>query len=678
MLKCQYIPLYSNLVEMLDDKALKYAEKIAIIELNHQGHEIGSITYHDLMQRSQSLAAVLLENDQKRDACLVMLSPGIDYVAAILGCIYAGIPAIPSFPPRPNKKNERFRSIVSSAKPSSVILDKDSQIRLEKSALNSGIQLAAAEIHIENIPSSAHPPYKAPHIRPQDVALLQYTSGTTGTPLGTMITHEGILHNSELIKTAFGHDDKLTVVGWLPPFHDMGLIGTLLQPLYTGGSNVIIQSNDFLKNPVIWLDSITKYRATTVGCPNFALDLLAERITPEQKKNIDLSSLKVFFCGSEPIHPGSVKGFVHAFAQCGFQEKMFLPCYGLAENTLMATGIHFSESPEYLFIDRKPLEKMGVISISDHRENGLGLVGCGKAWLDEEIKIVDTETRITLPEGQVGEVLIKSRSACLGYYNNPLQSNELFSSGEKMNGSKPFMKTGDLGFIFNEQLFITGRIKEMMKIRGKNHYPYDIERTVEDCHHALQANACAAFHITKGQQEELVILQEIKRTAIRDLDGDEVVEAIRMAVSSEHEITAYAVALVSPGRIPRTSSGKIQRIKSRAMWLDHSLKTIFSSELANGNNSSQKPEDIVADPDIEHLQEWLIQWLSNKVGIDPKTINRDTPILAYGLDSMGAVELEREVNEKFGIEIHLADFLENNTIEALARIGMESLVNNKT
>lgn len=662
---------------MLDDQALKYAEKIAFIELDHLGQEIGRISYHDLMQRSKSLAAVLLEKDQKRDACLVILTPGIDYVVAILGCIYAGIAAIPTFPPRPNKENERFRSIVNSAKPSSVILDKDSQINLEKSVSNSGIQLATAEINIDKIPASAHTLYKTPNILPEDVALLQYTSGTTGTPLGTMITHEGILHNSELIKTSFGHDDNLTGVNWLPPFHDMGLIGTIIQPLYVGGSNVIIQPNDFLKNPVIWLDAITKYRATTAGCPNFALDLLTEKIKPEQKENIDLSSLKVFFCGSEPIHPGSVKGFAHAFAPCGYREKVFLPCYGLAENTLMATGIHFSESPEYLFIDRKPLETMGIVSASDNQENRLGLVGCGKVWLDEELKIVEPETGITLPEGQVGEVLIKSRSACRGYYNKPLQSKELFLSGEKMNGSKPFMKTGDLGFIFNEQLFITGRIKEMMKIRGKSHYPYDIERTVEDCHPALQANACAAFHISKGQQEELVIIQEIKRTAIRDLDGDEVVEAIRMAVSSEHEIAAYAVALVSPGRIPRTSSGKIQRIKSRAMWLDHSLKTIFFSELTNGNSGGQTPEDTVTDPDIEHLQEWLIQWLSNKVGIDPKTIDPGKPILAYGLDSMGAVELEREVNEKFGIEIHLADFLENNTIKALARIGMESMVNNK-
>jgi acyl-CoA synthetase (AMP-forming)/AMP-acid ligase II/acyl carrier protein len=678
MEKLRYIQQYQNLVEMLDDRASNYQDKTAFIELEYTGQESSRITYGKLISRAILLAKEIIRTSGDGKNCLITIPPGIDFILAFLGCIYAGKVAVPVHPPRAGKKNNRFWSIVDNAKPSIVLLNESSTSEIDKIAVQDNREIKAHQIILENVVLQNHSDIKLPQQKPDDLALMQYTSGTTGTPLGSMLSHQNILYNLELIKISFNHDESLVGVNWLPPFHDMGLIGTILQPLYAGGQNVIIHPNDFLRNPILWFDAIKKYRGTTVGCPNFALDLLVERISEEEKQNIDLSSVKVFFCGSEPIHPGSVKGFAHAFSSCGFNENAFLPCYGLAENTLMASGIHASQKVEFLQIDRRSLLTMGVVSPAHDNENSLGVVGCGNTWLEDEIRIVETESKLPMPEGQVGEIWIRSKSTCSGYYNNPQKTDELFSYLNEVNGGRPYLRTGDLGFIFNDQLYVTGRIKEVMKIRGKSHYPQDIENTVENVHPALQSNACAAFHFVSGHREELVILQEVKRTAIRTLDAKEVVETIRRTVAEEHDIPVFAIELISPGRLPRTSSGKIQRIKGRSMWLEKSLKTIYSWQYiqASGQAENYLSEES-GIPDAERLQTWLIHWLSQKLGISPDTIDPEDPILSYGLDSMGAVELEREVNEKFGIEIHLADFLENNSIKALADMGVTSLANGK-
>jgi acyl-CoA synthetase (AMP-forming)/AMP-acid ligase II/acyl carrier protein len=674
----RYKSQYRTLVEMLEDRTSKYQEKPAFIELNHNGIETDRISYRQLIDRAVFLAREIIKSSGKGSNCLIALPPGIEFISAFLGCIFSGKVAVPVHPPRAGKKNNRFRSIIENAEPSILLLDTSSNAEINKINKQDNLNINAHHILVDHLIPENHTNIKLPAMNPDDIALMQYTSGTTGTPLGTMLSHKNILYNLELIKASFDHDDSLVGVNWLPPYHDMGLIGTILQPLYTRGQNVIIHPNDFLRNPIIWFDAIKKYRGTTVGCPNFALDLLVERISEKDKADIDLSSVKVFFCGSEPIHPGSLKGFVHAFSSCGFDERSFLPCYGLAENTLMVSGIHAKQKVECLKIDRRSLLTMGVVSLAHGNENSLGVVGCGNAWLEDEIKIVEPESSLPLPEGQVGEIWIKSHSSCIGYYNNPQKTSELFSSIQGQNEEQNYLRSGDLGFIFNEQLYITGRIKEMMKIRGKSHYPQDIENTIENCHPAIQSNACAAFHFVSGHTEELVILQEIKRTAIRDLEGMEVAETIRRTIAEEHDIPVYAIELISPGRLPRTSSGKIQRIKGRSMWLEKSLKSIYSWQSSQDTDPlSVYDIDYHGIQDAGRLQTWLIHWLAQKLGISPNTIDPEAPILSYGLDSLGAVELEREVNEKFGIEIHLADFLENNTIRALVEMGAASLTNAK-
>ncbi len=672
--KAKTTPAFSQLTELLDYRASVNKDDEALIVLDQDGIEIEKTNYGDLIRLSKSIAAGLQEKTKPGDTCLILFAPGLDFITALLGCIYAGVIAIPAYPPKKNKKNDRLWSIIEDANPVCIMLSQEIENMFIANPDAFEDMMGIPRMIIDRKFPDHSDQYKYPALADNNTVLLQYTSGTTGDPLGTMISQGGILHNSEVIKKAFGHDKNLTVVTWLPPYHDMGLIGTLFQPIYVGGKNIIIKPFDFLKNPVIWLNAITKYEGTTAGCPNFALDLLVERISPEQKTDIDLSSLKVLFCGSEPIRSSSLKNFTQAFGQCAFTEDMFLPCYGLAENTLMLTGIHHSEKPEYILADKQSLENTNKIVISSNADTALSFVSCGYPWLDDQVLIVDPEKCLASGEDTIGEIWTKSGSVCQGYWNKADKNEKTFNA--RINGSieGPFMKTGDLGFIHNGQLYIAGRIKDMIIIRGMNHFPRDIENTVEHSHPDLQPNACAAFSSEIDNHERLIIIQEIKRTAIRKLDGHEVIEAIRSAISAEHEIPVFAIELISPGRMCKTTSGKIQHKKCESMWVDKTIKSVYSWKQEFGEYSKFTICKGSDERNQENVQAWLINWLSNKVMISPDSINPNKPILSYGLDSLGAVELEREVKEKFDIEIHLADFLENNTISALVSIGLENIL----
>jgi acyl-CoA synthetase (AMP-forming)/AMP-acid ligase II/acyl carrier protein len=665
---------FTTLNELLIHRAAHNRHKTAIITLDREGNESGRISYGRLISSSLSMAAAISKKARKGDRCMLIFPPGLAFVQSLLACFFAGVVAVPVHPPKKNKKNTRFWSVFDDAAPNLLLIGSRIEELFNEQEKDFRKALELPRIVYINSLLNSEEDFIPPTVVPTDMIMLQYTSGTTGKPSGTMITHGGIMHNSKVISTAFGHDEKLVSVNWLPPYHDMGLIGTLLQPLYKGGTNVIIDPYDFLRSPLIWLQGITKYKATTVGCPDFALELLLNRVDDEQKKKIDLRSLKVFFCGSEPVRPASLERFSEAFAVCGFDEKMFLPCYGLAECTLMATGIHHAEKPKIISIDRKTFEFDRKAELSTDPLQSLQLTGCGYTWLDDVVKIVNPRTRRPLPENAVGEIWIKSRSVCEGYRNKPRKTARLFRARIAGSDEGPFLRTGDLGFISQGQLFIAGRMKEVIIINGANHFPADIESTVEQCHPALQPHACAAFSVEAGKRERLVIIQEIKRTALRNLDAEAVVEAIRSAVSNEHGISAYAIDLISPGRIIRTSSGKIRHARCREMWLQNEFKTTYSWQQQEAYKKLSLTSQEKIDISPAELEAWLKQWLGNKLNIQPDNIEPSRPILSYGLDSLGAVELEREVKENFHIEIHLADFLENNTISALAEIGFKNIL----
>lgn len=663
----------STFIDILSQREQLYQDKTALVELDRDGRECERISYSDLIASAKVTATSILKRPVAGKTCLILSSPGLDFAIALLACFYAGVIAVPVHPPRKKKRNERLSGIIKDAQPACQLQSHEYHKMISEGSSRNHELSDLPGILISRISSTGKEQFHLPQIKPDDIALLQYSSGTTGCPKGSVITHKNIMHNSVVIQKAFNHDPDMVVVTWLPPYHDMGLIGTLLQPIFMGGTNIIINPYDFLRNPVIWLEAISKYNGTTAGCPNFALDLLAERISEEQKETIDLGSLKVFFCGSEPVRKASLDRFRLAFAKCGFREDMYLPCYGLAENTLMATGIHQSEKPVYIEVDQQALENEQKICRVKNGNKAVTFVGCGYPWNGDEIKVASPGTGDFLAEKQIGEVLIRGKAVSRGYWRSGNSANNRPGNFLEKHDESALLRTGDLGFYHDGQFYITGRIKDLIIIRGKNFFPDDIESTAENSHESLQVHGGAAFSIDNGNEEQLVIMHEIKRTALKEFNGAEVVDAIRNDIMTEHELAVHAISLIGPARLPKTTSGKKQRLKCRKLWLNNELTTLYTwQEEATKPGVSDIKTD--TDPTEANLQAWLIQWIGKKLGIDQKNIDPEDPIMSYGLDSMGAVELEREVKETFNIEIHLADFLENNTISALSKMGMENLM----
>jgi acyl-CoA synthetase (AMP-forming)/AMP-acid ligase II len=380
------------------------------------------------------------------------------------------------------------------------------------------------------------------------------------------------LHNSALIHQCFEHHSESRGIIWLPPYHDMGLIGGILQPLYGGFPVTLMSPTDFLQKPFRWLQAISRYRGTTSGGPNFAYDLLVRKATPERLENLDLSSWDVAFTGAEPIRAKTLDRFAETFAPCGFRREAFYPCYGMAETTLIVSGGQKTTPPVFLHVEATALDCNRVVPVlpnCGHRT----LVGCGQVCSDQKVVIVDPESLTRCSDNQVGEVWVAGASVAQGYWNRVEESQQAFQA-YLADREGPFLRTGDLGFLHEGELFITGRLKDIIIIHGQNYYPQDIELTVEQSHPALRPNCGAAFAVEVKGEERLVVVQEVERSYLRSLNTNEVVGNIRQALAAEYQLQVYATALVKTGSIPKTSSGKIRRSACRTAFLAGTLEIV--------------------------------------------------------------------------------------------------------
>ncbi|MFP2926241.1 fatty acyl-AMP ligase, partial [Pyxidicoccus sp. 3LG] len=407
------------------------------------------------------------------------------------------------------------------------------------------------------------------------MAFLQYTSGSTGSPRGVVLTHANLLHNSHAIQRCFEHDSNSVGVIWLPPYHDMGLIGGILQPLHVGFPVVLMSPLDFLARPMRWLQAVSRYRATTSGGPNFAYELCVRKATPELVSQLDLSSWSLAFNGAEPLHPATLQRFRETFAPCGFRPEAVYPCYGLAEATLIASGGRKAALPLQHSVRKDALEANEAVPVSSTDAGALTLVGCGTRLPDQELLIVEPQGRLPLPEGRVGEVWLRGPSIARGYWNRPEETEATFHARRADDpAAGPYLRTGDLGFLRDGELFITGRLKDLIIVRGRNHYPHDLERTAVACHAALRPGCSAAFGVEATGGEQLVLVQEVDTR--KAFDAAALTEAIREAVAAEHGVVLHAVVLIEPGSLPKTSSGKVQRRATRAAWLEGQLQVVSS------------------------------------------------------------------------------------------------------
>ena len=551
----------------------------AITFLGNGEAETGVLTYGQLSGRAAGLAAALCRCGAARERVLLLYPSGLDFVIAFLGTLAAGATAVPAPHAQGSRASAaRLQAIVADARPVMVLttaaLLETTQAVLQDTGTGAdmgAMRVTTIEALIAEAGGAADLAPDLDQPEPGALALLQYTSGSTGTPRGVMISHAAMMRNLAMITELFHHTQATVSVSWLPMFHDMGLIGSLLNPLYAGFHAVIMPPVAFLEEPVRWLRAITRYRGTTAGAPNFAFDFCVDRVRVEDRADLDLRSWDIAYSGSEPVRARTLERFATAFAPYGLRRSALYPCYGMAEATLLIAGSDKATPPSLRIVTEEGAAPRSV-------------VGCGRTGADHEILIVDPESRTPLPEGEVGEIWFAGPSVGTGYWNRPAETAASFGASPAGRDDPRWLRTGDLGFLAEDALFVTGRIKDVMIVKGRNHYPQDIEGTCYACHADLRRDGSAAFLIEHSpgegdpaggrDRQAVVVVAEVAPRIMRDPPMAEIAGAIRSAVSRDHGLHVAVVALLKPGSLPKTTSGKVQRSRCKAQYLAGALQVL--------------------------------------------------------------------------------------------------------
>lgn len=643
-----------------------------------------TLSYAELWEEVRGLAGYLQGRCGIRagDRVLLLYPPGLDFVIGLFATHAAGAIAVPAYPPRRNRKASRIRSIVVDADArwalsTSSVVDQLSGNELHEDLV--GVQLLGTDLASKR--DATH--WRCPKLRSEALGVLQYTSGSTGSPKGVMLTQANLIANSELILHGFEPESTIIGASWLPTYHDMGLVGGVLMPMFVGRHNILMSPMAFLQRPSRWLQTIARHQVTISGGPNFAYQLCVDKIRDEELEGVDLSSWEIAFNGAEPVRSSTLDAFSKRFEKYGFRHSSHLPCYGMAETTLIVTGGPISPRPVLQQFDGPALDEKAVrpavdvpadlAKQSDEEDLTTSspratreLVGCGRVLPGERVLIVDPDTRQTLPSDAIGEIWVQSPSVGRGYWQRREQSTKTFAAITS-EGEGPFLRTGDLGFLYGGQLYVSGRLKDMIIVRGVNRYPQDIEATVEHASDVVQAGSVAAFAMnadsdeTETGREKLIIVAETVRK--RDLDWDEHLQSIRRAVTEEHDLPPDAIYLVRNSSVPKTSSGKIQRhaclhavrdkeLKVIAQWIRGEESSLQNAGMAGETMmkaaaaSDASGLDSVADPVVaEAIVSHVRAIAGERAGsIDPET----NIVLDLGLDSLERLEIARNLERTFG------------------------------
>jgi acyl-CoA synthetase (AMP-forming)/AMP-acid ligase II/acyl carrier protein len=684
---------FTTLVAILRDRALQEFDKTAFIFLQDGETKAFQLTYGELDQQARAIAALLQRQKATGKRALLLYTPGLEFISAFFGCLYAGVIAVPAYPPRPNQRLTQLQAIAADAQ-ATIALTTTSVLSTIERRFTQEPELAALRcLATDKVASNWAEDWQEPTLSSNTLAFLQYTSGSTSAPKGVMVSHGNLMYNSECIKQAFELTPDSVSVTWLPSFHDMGLIDGIIQPLYTGFTGLLMPPVSFVQRPIRWLQAISRYKATHCGGPNFAYDLCIHKVTPQQRETLDLSSWRTAYSGSEPVRQETLERFAQTFKPCGFRTKFLYACYGLAEATLMVSGGLACDKPIICTVEADALEQNRVVEADVGFEHVKHLVGSGKAMLDTKIAIAHPETLTRCSGDQVGEIWVSGSSVAQGYWSRPEDTDSTFRAYLADTGEGPFLRTGDLGFLKDGELFVTGRIKDMIVIRGRNHYPQDIELTVEQSHPSLRPSSGAAFSVEVDGVERLVVAQEVERTYLRKLDVASVVRAIRQAVREQHELQVYAIILLKTATIPKTSSGKIQRHVCRKDFLTGSLSVVGDWALnlqTQGNckhllsgieNLEQQlsflpprlqnlKQQAISEKEFykaEAIQAWLISHLADHLKVRLDDIDPREPIAQYGMDSSTAVSLTGELADWLSRRLEPTLFWEYPSIEVLAQ-----------
>ena len=659
---------YNTIIERLKVLAKERPDDIVYRYIEDEKTEPISLTFSEVDQEARKIASSLLETCSAGDRALMLYPAGLEFVTAFYGCLYAGLVAVPAYPPRKNQKLTRLKSIIADAD-AAVVMTSVKAAQVSKPLFDADETLNRLhwlESDSIDLPQTDNEKVERAMsaVKPEGIAFLQYTSGSTGNPKGVMVSHANLMSNMEVIYTSCGYTADTIGVSWLPHFHDMGLMAGVVQPIYSGTEVTFMAPAYFLQKPIRWIEMIDKYKATAIAGPNFAYELCVEKIADDDIQNLDMSSLIMALNGAEPVHAETMRKFSEKFAVSGFDPKAHFPSYGMAETTLLLTSGEVDEEAKVLTIDSYDIQE-GVITVKEETDTSTQeMVSSGHTWTDHEVIIVGQEDLATLSDDKVGEVWARGSSITQGYWKNPEKTEEDFNAFTSDTKKGPYLRTGDLGFLHEGELYICGRAKDLLIIRGRNYYPQDIELTVGNAHEAINLGNAAAFSLDIDDREQLVIVQEVERTHMRKFDEEAVFDAMIMSIASECELQAYDILLVRPGQVLKTSSGKIQRQANKQAYLDDAFKV-----LGRLRKEAKDTEADTAVVEVEVVGDEISVWLKNEISEITQTskerITESKNFMAFGLDSLASVELQERISEKFLIDISLVAFYDYPSIQEL-------------
>lgn len=681
--------LSGHLIHVLRRHADERPRQPACVHLLDGQANDAILTYAQLDRRARAIAARLEDMGFAGQCVLLVYPPGLDIIAAFFGCLYAGCVAVPTYPPHRHRMLERFQAVAADAG-ARIALSNASGAAQFQAMMEEGKSAQAANsshlswLDTDEIPDALAEHWQEPAIAPDTLAMLQYTSGSTSQPKGVMVSHANLMANIHAIHQAFGLRYEDSSVFWLPMYHDMGLVGGVLVPVFIGTTNVSISPATFLRNPITWLAAISKYRATISGGPNFAYDLCIRKITVEQRATLDLSSWALAFVGADHIEPGTLERFAAAFAPCGFRPGAFYPCYGLAEATLMVSGPRRGSGATVETFCDTALTENRLEPVPNDAPQARRLVACGSPVDGLRVVIVESHSRAEAAPGRVGEIWVAGASVAQGYWHKPDKTRRSFDVRLSDTGEGPFLRTGDLGFIHEGQLYVIGRLDDLIIVRGLNRYPQDIEATARDSHPLLESALGAAFVADDHGRQRLVLVQEVARKG--EVDFTPVLDAVRGAVLDEHGLALDAVVLVRTGTIPRTSSGKIQRHACRAAFLAGELKALAEHCGLPVDNAGPSAaicpgaEDAGASAAHPGTHSWqaalaaVREYARSLVGTTLPDLTPDTSIAALGLDSLQRLDLVAKLEETFACRLPDAVFSQSRTLGDLVQAVQKHLI----
>ncbi|SCM81452.1 AMP-dependent synthetase and ligase [uncultured Sporomusa sp.] len=658
-----------SVAEILEFRARHTPDKSAYGMLDAV-FRLTAITYAELWARVAALSS-RLPAQIAGERCLLMFQPGIDFIVALLACSHSGAIPVPVNMPGRNKSLVKWENIAANCQACCILTDKAGLDTLPDILKPSGI-LAALPLYAEQagIVAGTSPGFN-------ELAFLQYTSGSTGDPKGVMVTHASLLNNLKQLADKFRINENSVMVSWLPFYHDMGLILGILQGIYSGNRVILMNPADFMQQPLNWLRAISVYQATHTAAPNFAYELAAAKLaklSPDEAKDISLQSLTRAVCGAEPVNLNTMLKFNQAARPFGFREYTLAPGYGLAEASLVVSAYRPGQKTGWLKLARNDLQN-GLVSVLDRgyldytqqpvEEAAAGaiyLVGNGFVIDGHQVSVRNPESGAELGSQVIGEICFAGESVTRGYWNRAEETNATFPVDEKTGWV--FLRTGDLGFLdTNGELYITGRIKDLIIIRGMNYYPQDIERTAFTAHPDLRPDGTAAFSVVQAGEEQLILIQEVNRPAVRKPQCDQWAKQIRADILKVHGILAESIIFLPPMHVPRTTSGKIQRNKAKAMYLNREwdkIVGIFSLE-----NSERAPgtQPITSR---EELADYITGLVARQLAVPAGEIDRSLPFTELGLNSMMTLSVRSSLEQAMGFSIPSVALFNYNTVQQMS------------